>query len=209
MQTNQEKKSIIEGDDEQNIRLAHVMTIKKHIYSFIDQKKLIEFLLFLIDKSEVIKFEVASDRKFINLRNLSISLVLNVKAAEKKYGTEYLYDNTNDPNSRDIIINSRVSLIRQLIVEPFVELINNLLGTIIKRELKVDYPYGEWIEKILPENKESLINSVNNFVEYSEVDKVRMQKDFEFLLSMCSAYVFPPDDININIDTGFTLEILV
>lgn len=205
MQTTQDFQNIKHDTEDENIRLAHVMTIKKHIYSFIDQKKLIEFLLFLIDKSEVIKFEVASDRKFINLKNLSISLILNVKAAEKKYGSRFLLSG----DDRDLVVNGRVNLARELIVEPFVELINTLLGTIIKRETKKDYPYTEWIDKILPENRDSLVSSVNNFVEYSEIDKVRMQKDFEFLLSMCSAYVFPPENININTDNGFTLEILV
>jgi hypothetical protein len=50
---------------------------------------------------------------------------------------------------------------------------------------------------------------VSNFVELSKTEKEEMKDNFKFMFGMASAFVFPPEDVSLNEDTGFTLEFLL
>ena len=61
----------------------------------------------------------------------------------------------------------------------------------------------------LPENYRELRTSVNNFVNLSDEERERMKQDFRFMFGMASAFVFPPDEVDLDEDEGFTLEFLL
>lgn len=190
--------------DEENKRLSEMMSIKKHVYAFINKDKLVEFILHLIDSSGVVRFERKHDRRFVNINNLSMSLLVDL---DKLSDVENVVK--TDSNTRDQVIEARASYLREILVVPFTDLMSNMLGTIIDKEPAKDYVHRDWIFEILPENYRELRTSVNNFVDLSKEERARMKQDFRFMFGMASAFVFPPEEIDLNEDNGFTLEFLL
>lgn len=194
--------------DADNRRLSEMMAIKKHVYAFINKKELLKFILHIIDSTEVVAFERKHDRRFLNLMNLSMALQLDVKKATEKYEVSDLKDPKKN-GSRETTMTARANFLRELIVVPFTDLMGNMLSTIIDKEPDEDYQYSEWIFNILPENYKELRNSVSSFIELEDGDKEKIKNDLKFMYGMCSAFVFPPEEVDLNEDTGFTLEFLL
>jgi hypothetical protein len=195
--------------DEDNKHLSEMIAIKKHVYAFIDKTKLIQFILQLIDSSEVIKFERKSDRKFLNILHLTMSLVLDVHKASEKYELSDLIQLTSEDDNYKATITSRSNLIRSIVVIPFSELMNTILGVIIGIEIKEDYEYKDLVYEILPKDYISLRKNITSFVELTEEEKIKMNEEYKFMYSMASAFIFPSNSSDLNEDTGFTLEFLL
>ena len=193
--------------DEENRRLSEMMSIKKHVYAFINKDKLVQYILHLIDRTGFVRFERKHDRRFATLTNLSMSLVLDVAKAVELRGVEGV--RISDGISRDDVINNRAAFLREVIVVPFTDLMSNMLGTIIDKEPPKEYEDLQWVFDILPENYRELRTSVNNFVNLSDEERERMKQDFRFMFGMASAFVFPPDEVDLDEDEGFTLEFLL
>lgn len=194
--------------EEDNRRLSEMITIKKHVYAFINKDELLRFILHLIDSSEIIRFERKHDRRFLSLMNLSMSLVLDVEKAIEKYGVPEIIEKPV-ANGRDVAMNARANLLRDLIVVPFTNLMNNMLGEIIDHAPAEGYEHSEWIAKILPENYRDLKNQINSFKEMTGAEKQQLKDEMKFMYAMASAFVFPPEEVSLNEDTGFTLEFLL
>jgi hypothetical protein len=192
-------------NDEENRHLSQVIAVKKHIYSYINQSELIQFLLKVIDESGIVSFERQSDRRFVNLKNISLSLQLDLKKASKLYPDRQLVTSTG---SRNTAMSQRAELLRETVVVPFTTMVNTLLQTVLHESVDEDFEHIDWLLRILPEDFASLAQSINNFADVAN-NKERIEKDFYFLLSMTSAFVFPPEEIDIDEDTGFTLEFLL
>jgi hypothetical protein len=193
--------------DEENRRLSEMMSIKKHVYAFINKDKLVQYILHLIDRTGFVRFERKHDRRFVTLTNLSMSLVFDVAKAVELYGVEGI--RSSDGLSRDDIINNRAAFLRETIVVPFTDLMSNMLGTIIDKEPSKEYEDLQWVFDILPENYRKLRTTVNNFIDLSDEERERMKQDFRFMFGMASAFIFPPDGIDLDEDEGFTLEFLL
>ena len=193
--------------DEENRRLSEMMSIKKHVYAFINKDKLVQYILHLIDRTGFVRFERKHDRQFVTLTNLSMSLVLDVAKAIELRGVEGI--RISDGISRDDVINNRAAFLREVIVVPFTNLMSNMLGTIIDKEPPKEYEDLQWVFDILPENYRELRTSVNNFVNLSNEERERMKQDFRFMFGMASAFVFPPDEVDLDEDESFTLEFLL
>ena len=182
--------------------LSQIVAVKRHVYSFIDQKKLAEFFVSLVDNSGLIRFEIPSDRRFVSVRNLSVALVMDTTSAAA-IDPEVLSEH------RPVATNARTTIIREKIVAPFIEMMTNILKEIL-HGLDEEYVHREWMEKILPVERESLVGSINNFLfDTTAEDREEIAKEAGFLLGMCSALVFPPLDTDLNEDGGFTLEIMI
>jgi hypothetical protein len=196
-------------DAEDNKRLSQMIAIKKHIYAFINQKELINFILHLVDGSQIASFERAADRRFLNLRNLSLSLKLDIRKMAQLYPEVEIFEKS-DRENRDSVKKNRESIMRELIVMPVSNMMNTMLRAILHGEVPDDFPYADWMLKILPDDFETLADSINNFSD-TGANKERLEKDFFFMFSLSSAFVFPPEDSSegLNDDTGFTLEFLL
>jgi hypothetical protein len=198
--------------EEENKRLSRMISVKKHIYSYVDNKKLIEFLLHLIDTSGLLAFERKSDRRFLNLRNLSLSLAFDVEAAKQRYPkADYISHNMKDGESRPHVIDRRTAIVRELVVTPFVNLMNTMLRAILHGTIPEEYEHTQWIMSILPDDFETLANSINTFVDLMS-KKNELEEDF-FMFGLTSALTYPPEDkerpSSLDQDPGFTLEFLL
>ena len=191
--------------DEENRRLSEMMSIKKHVYAFINKDKLVQYILHLIDRTGFVPQRGLD--ALHTLTNLSMSLVLDVAKAVELRGVEGV--RISDGISRDDVINNRAAFLREVIVVPFTDLMSNMLGTIIDKEPPKEYEDLQWVFDILPENYRELRTSVNNFVNLSDEERERMKQDFRFMFGMASAFVFPPDEVDLDEDEGFTLEFLL
>lgn len=196
-------------DEEANRHLAQVLAVKKHIYSYINQAELIKFLLHVIDGAGFVSFERQTDRRFIKLHNLSLSLLFDIKKAKLISGTDAELSLSRDGGNRDAVMDTRSELLRAAIVGPFSSMMNTMLHVILHGEIPEDFEYTEWMMKILPDDFEKLSKSINNFAGLEEKNRDKLTKDFSFLFRMASAFVFPPESVDINVDTGFTLEFLL
>lgn len=194
--------------EQENQRLSEMIAIKKHVYAFLNKEKLVEFILHIIDSSGVVSFERKHDRRFLKLENLSMALLLDLEAAAAKFEMEDLFE-ANNSFGREKTMTARANLLRELIVVPFTDMMSNILNTIIDQGPTEEYVHHDWLLQILPENFRELRKSVNNFRELSKEEKEQMKKDFKFMFGMASAFVFPPEDVNLNEDPGFTIEFLL
>jgi hypothetical protein len=188
-------------DDEDNALLSNASNIKRHIYSYIDTTKLLQFIVDSIDNSDIIKFERESDKRFLNLFQLQLFLMMDIPAKSK-----LLQKSNNSDKQKTIDVRSE--FINEVVILPFINLLTELFQKITFNKEPVEY--SELIDELLTEDVEVLRHKINSIVELSDEEKEKLHKEFNFAFGLIHAITFPPDEVtDIDIDTGFTLEIMI
>jgi hypothetical protein len=201
---------VLDRDD--NKRLAQIVTAKKHIYSFINQKPLLDFILARVDGSGYLKFERQSDRRFLRLAALNMALTIDIAKCGKKHKdlADKIRHGGRDVDGYDEVVDARSEAVRRDVVLPFVDLMAEMFKVILGSDCTE--ANAEWINQILPEDIETLKKTVSNILEIKEEkDRVRLQNEYGFLFRLGSALSFAKKEPGVDLDDDptFALEYLI
>ena len=182
--------------------IALMASAKKSLFSFIDRQELINFVLEQIDTSGILVFERERNRKFISVMRPSMDLLF-VNLDNEIINHSEFFVNESLSNFEDVI-KYRTKLVHTLVSEK----VNNIMNMIIRNITLDEIPEGEyekeWLNKLIinvDENTKFLLNNIN--IELQE-NGIKISS----LSSNVSAIIFPPEDTDINVNKGFTIEFM-
>ena len=182
--------------------IALMASAKKSLFSFIDRQELINFVLEQIDNSGILVFERERNRKFISVMRPSMDLLF-VNLDNEIINHIEFFVNESLSNFEDVI-KYRTKLVHTLVSEK----VNNIMNMIIRNITLDEIPEGEyekeWLNKLIinvDENTKFLLNNIN--IELQE-NGIKISS----LSSNVSAIIFPPEDTDINVNKGFTIEFM-
>jgi len=187
--------------DTEDTQTEKLLTIKKTIGNFLDREVLIDFFIEVVNKSSCINFERKNVKRYISRNRPSLSLIMDIDKAKKSY-PKLTIEEKKDNRSK--VMDDRQSIIHKEIISPFVELMSAIFKKIMGEETEYAKDYKDYIEKIFPHDFSEMKNKLNNFINLED-----NKKDVLFIFSLASGTCFPPLDISMNEDTGFTLDFLI
>ena len=177
---------------EEDEQLREIISIKKHLFQFLNKKELLNFIIQKIDETGCIEFERDSDRKFLNFDNLSIQLQFDLSKEPS-----LLQNNTN----REKVMSLRSEFAHEKIVKPFLAVMTEIFLFFISTEENPSTNAKPFIT-------DNAVRILPDHLDEKEKEKLALQ--FNFMLGLTSAFVFPPNEsISLDADPGFTMEIML
>lgn len=194
--------NIMHTTQEENDEIIKLLKVKKHILNFLDKKEIIKFLIKLVNKSNLVKFQRSNPENYI-IPSMPV-LELEVDTNKLQNSAKYKDLLENAGTDRTKILNVRSTVVKDEILTPFSNLMVDLYQVLVNNKEANKSIYRKDIDKIL-------INDKVHPLAINSIYKVNDESELLFIFSLVYAVNFPFDnpDIDIMKDTSCAVEFLI